>query len=374
VIVPTILIEPIARGIRLEILSNAISALRKRLVGPIFVVTRADFASVELTKWIDPECANLHFVPSDVELADADTGTLEPEQFAALLETCVELVGPDDLANLIFLGADGYCDALISQCALIEQRFAKSRCFALVHRNETFMAGRGCFTKRAMASLAAAHVTWIALNESSRGQRVGHRPVVVLPDPWHGQLAPEQRNSARRQLGFTSDTLVMAAFADMASQSDSMPWILAEQALAKSPHTHLTVIGDEGAPSDSMLRSFGDRISYLGPLADSSKQRSLLVAADIVLLPRARSREGARAADDAFARPPSSRALHARTFAFGAAYDREAARQLQESIDFIHRFSAREVAMLRSSLERLAHDRLLGAFRKGLRSAILSAQ
>ena len=43
-------------------------------------------------------------------------------------------------------------------------------------------------------------------------------------------------------------------------------------------------------------------------------------------------RAQASAAGEAFARPPSSRALHARTFAFGAAYDRnghQSAGQLQ---------------------------------------------
>jgi hypothetical protein len=360
VIATTILIEPIARGVRLEILTNAISALRKRLDGPIFVVTRADFASVELAKSIDPACANLHFVPSDVELSDANASTLGFDQLASLLDTCAELVGPDDPANLIFLGADDYCEALTSQRARLERRFATSRCFALVHRKEPMLTGQDV--------LDEAHMTLIALHESVQEQRHEHRAVAVLADPWHGQLAPDQRNGARRLLGFASDTLVMAAFAETASTKDATQWSLAAQALAKSPHTHLAVIGD--GPAHPMLRPFSDRISYVGPPADSTKHRALFAAADIILVPRSFPHERTRTAGAPLL---SSRALRARTCGFGAAFDREATRQLQQSIDFIHRYSAREMTMLRSALDRLAHDRLLGTFRKRLRSAVLSA-
>jgi hypothetical protein len=378
VIAPTILIEPVARGVRLEILSNAISALRKRSTGPIYIVTRADYATVELPKWLDSTCLNLHFVPSTIDLS-ANSGPLELEQFTSLLDTCSEIVGPDDPANLIFLSADDYFDAFVAQAAALKRRFAKAHCFAVRHRSEDLFAARRApaesspITKDAIELLADADVTLIAFHESLEGQTIGRRPVIVLPDPWHGHLAPEQRNRARHLFGFADETLVMVAFTESSSSDDAAQWVRAAQILATSPHTHLALIGRVEAAHQPMLERFGSRVTQMGPLSDDAKQRWLLAAADVVLIPRTVAIDNARLSDSTQAKAPSSRALHARTAGFGTAFDREAMRQITDSAEFMPRFSTREMTLLRGSLDRLAHDRLLSEFRERFLSAILLA-
>ncbi|MGV2292583.1 hypothetical protein AAHK20_28010 [Trinickia sp. YCB016] len=375
VIAPTILIEPVARGVRLEILSNAISALRKRSTSPIYIVTRADYATAELTKWLDSACPNLHFIPSSVDLS-ATTGPLELAQFESLLDTCSEIVGPDDLANLIFLSADDYFDAFVASAAALKQRFAKAHCFAVRHRSEDLFAARRTpaessrIAKDAIASLADADVTLIAFHESLEGQAIGRRPVIVLPDPWHGHLAPEQRNRARQLFGFADETLVMVAFTEPSSTGNAAPWVRAAQILARSPHTHLALVGRVEMAHQPMLESFGNRVTQMGSLSDDAKHRWLLAAADVVLIPRTVALESAQLSDSTHAKAPSSRALHARTAGFGVAFDREAMRQITNSVEFLHRFSIQEMTALRGALDRLAQDRLLSVFRKRFLSAI----
>ncbi|QCP54112.1 glycosyltransferase family 4 protein [Trinickia violacea] len=378
VIAPTILIEPVARGVRLEILSNAIFALRKRSTSPVYIVTRADYATAELTKWLDSACPNLYFVPSSVDLS-TNTGPLGLEQFASLLDTCAEIVGPDDLANLIFLSADDYFDAFIAHAVALKLRFAKARCFAVRHRSEDLFAPRcapaesRCIAKDAIASLAEADVTLIAFHECLEGRTIGHRPIIVLPDPWYGHLAPEQRNRARRLFGFTDETLVMVTFTESSPSVNAAQWVPAARILARSPHTHLALVGRVEKAHQPMLERFGSRVTQMGPLSDDAKQRWLLAAADVVLIPRTVALDGARLNDSTHAKPPSSLALHARTAGFGVAFDREAMRQITNSVEFLHRFSTHEMTMLRGTLERLAHDRLLSVFRKRFLSAILLA-
>lgn len=380
---PILIIEPVARGFRLEVLASAISAIRKRSMYPIFVITRMDFASAELTRLDMSAWQQVHIVQAPVDFGGAAMGRVDADRMGALLNTCAEAVTQTQAPQLIFPGADDYLDAFSAHAPTLKQRFPHSRISVLMQNTEDLMArelkasGKSALGRQAVTSLSAADATLIAFDDALRGHRIGQREVAVLPDPWHGHFAPAQRRRSRKHFNFAPATLVMAAALDPAAGGDPAPWLAAAERLAEVPGVHLALHGKVRALDRPKLRHlverFGGRVSHTGSTAVADDgvacDVQLLAAADVMLTSLIGAADGA-GADGLCEHTPLSEAQQARLNGFGAAFDHEAARQLVASADALRLFSSKEMALLRDTLERHAQELLLDSFGAGLRAAI----
>ncbi|WP_157977822.1 hypothetical protein [Paraburkholderia kururiensis] len=379
---PILIIEPVARGFRLEVLASAISAIRKRSMYPIFIITRMDFASTELTRLDMSAWQQVHIVQAPVDFGGATMGRLDAVRMDALLNACAEMVNADQDAQLIFLGADDYLDAFSAHASTLKQRFARSRVSVSMPNTEDLIArqlkasGKSALGRQAVASLNAADATLIAFDDALRGHRIGQREVVVLPDPWHGHFATAQRRRSRERFKFAPAMLVMAAALDPAAGGDPASWLGAAERLAEVPGVHLALHGKVRALDRPKLRRlverFGPRVSHTGSAAasdDVARDVQLLAAADVMLTSLIGAADS-QGADGLCEHTPLSEAQQARLNGFGAAFDHEAARQLVASADALRLFSGKEMALLRDTLERHAQDLLVDSFGAGLRAAL----
>lgn len=380
---PILIIEPVARGFRLEVLASAISAIRKRSMYPIFVITRMDFASAELTRLDMSAWQQVHIVQAPIDFGGAAVGRVDADRMDALLNACAEVVTHDQTAHLIFPGADEYLDAFSVHASSLKQRFARSHVSVLMQNTEDLLARElkasgksGALGRQAVRSLNAADATLIAFDDALRGHRIGQREIVVLPDPWHGHFALAQRRQSRERFNFAPATLVMAAALDPAAGGDPAPWLAAAERLAEVPGVHLALHGKVRALDRPKLRRlverFSGRVSHAGSAVahgDVACDVQLLAAADVMLTSLIGAADGP-GADGLCERTPLSEAQQARLNGFGAAFDHEAARQLVASADALRLFSGKEMALLRDTLERHAQELLLDSFGAGLRAAI----
>ncbi len=287
-----------------------------------------------------------------------------------MLDTSVEVAGSDARSNVIFFGAEQYLPDLMKKIVQIKCRHPKSRIFVMTHSHSDPSGSEkpadACDGLK-LSLIANMGATLITLGDV-QGCKVGHQPAIGLPDPWHGRFAPEQRTRSRELLGFAPETLVVVATAECAEPGHCRAWRAVTETLIEARHTHLVLVGNAEKLGRSIPRwlfeRLGNRVTHFGAFRGDERQRCLVAAADIMLVSRQASGAGSGTAQSA------TSPWHTRATDFGLAFDHEAARQLVESSDVMRSFTAREMTMFRTGLDRLSHECLLRTFRKRFASAL----
>lgn len=382
---PIIFIEPLARGFRLDVLARAISAIRERSRRPIFIVTREDFVCGELARWIGPSWTDVHFVASSLDLEGASTGVLGDGAVQALLDSAADML-PRKLpersntrADLVFLGADDYLDALAARLDDKDEHFTDTRRFVFLYNSDDFVAGElkegesPHLGQNAIAAIEAMDATLLAFNEGLRGERIGKRAVKVLTDPWHGYFARHQRKLARDAFGVRKDDLLVTADVDVLLDARDRSWAAFAWQLAEFPGVRFALQGNVWALRNSPLRQLidrlGERLVYAGMERDVEQSSRLSAATDLLLGRPVASHDAMRPMND-IAQPPTSIARRVRATALGAAYDRDLMRWFQDSMAGLLSISDAGLAIVRSELDRIACERSIRTFGLQLRAAL----
>ncbi|CAG9210790.1 conserved hypothetical protein [Paraburkholderia tropica] len=393
---PILFVEPVARGFRLNVLASAISAVRERSRRPIFIVTREDFACSELARRIAPSWTDVRFVASRLNFDGANTSVLGEDAAQALLDAAEDVLPPawsEQQGDLVLLGADDYLDALAIRLDESGGRFAHTRRFVFLYNSDDFVAGELNGTaspqlgQDAIEAIDAMDATLLSFNERLRGERIGRRAVKVLPDPWHGQFAPAQRKLARDAFKVGEDGLLVTVDVDVLLDMGDLSWAPLVARLMELPGVRFALQGNVWALRNSPLRELiarlGDRLVYAGMVRDAEHNAKLIAATDLLLSRRRdgrnRSRIDARSDSSNDSSNGANNIAHAsiarrvRAESLGAAFDRDVMRWLVDSVDDLLSISGVGMAVMRSELDRIAHERLMRTFGLQLRAALRHA-
>jgi hypothetical protein len=383
---PIVFVEPWARGFRLDVLARAISAVRERWTRPIIVVTRADFASSELVRSVEPHWTNVRFVGAPITFG-AQSASLSDVRFASvLLETVARVLRADQAADLVFLGPDEYLDALPGQWHSFSRRLQRVRPFVLLHNTEDLVAERlvggdaAQLGWRAISAIESMDATLLAFDPrlgdqgGKAGVRIGARAVRVLPDPWHGEFACERRVRVRASLGLPPTGMLLAAEVDSLLDGCEPSWLAVAQRFTQARHVYLAVQGSVQALKHpvvrQLVRSLGSRVIHASPFAGSRRDVALIAATDLMLNYCMSAEQGHDVREAVATRTRVSAVRRLRAGALGAAFDRDMARMLCSAFDALHVFSQDRLLLLRDELDRVTQTRALRAFGVHLRAAL----
>jgi hypothetical protein len=376
---PILFVEPIARGFRLDVLASAISAIRERSRRPVFVVTRADFASRELARRIESSWTDVNFVASSIDLKGASAAILDGHAVGALLDAAVGVLPGAGRADFVFLGADDYLGALATQLPAYRSLLNRVRPFVFLYDTEDLVAGQligsgaARIAHEAIASIETLGATLIAFDERLRGQRIGVRCAKVLPDPWHGPFVRVQRRRAREAIGVGSNELLVTLDVDLLVNEFGSSWLADVERLAQMPFVRFALQGNVWTLRSQALKQLavrlGNRLVHAGPSHQIEVDIRLIAATDLLLsrgsAPRcAGQREPVATATQACA------ARRVRATELGAAFDRDVRRLLLDSVDGLRGMSGVGMTLIRGELDRLADEHLNRAFGMQLRAAI----
>ncbi|WP_395067883.1 hypothetical protein [Paraburkholderia silvatlantica] len=380
---PLYLIEPIARGYRLDVLAGIISAVRARSRRPVFVVTREDFACSELARLIEPSWINVQFVASRLDLGGgAGTAMLGVEAIEALLDATANVMPHTANSDIVFLGVDDYIGALATHLPSRSEDIKCSRKFVFLYNSEDLIAEQLSgstvtgVSRGVVNAIEAMDATLLAFEGRLRGERIGRRVVRVLPDPWHGHFSNWQRARARESYGISPDGMLVTAEIDLLLDESEQAWAVVVSKLAKLPTVRFALQGNlwalRGSRVRQVLERLGDRVIYAGP-ADNMGQDIKLIAATDLLLSRPVTFRFAAERNCAGLNTRISDARRERATTLGAAFDRDVQHMLVESVDNLLKIPKIGVEILRDELDRLAHQRLQRAFGVQFRAALRHA-
>jgi hypothetical protein len=117
--------------------------------------------------------------------------------------------------------------------------------------------------------VASVGATLVTVSSDIQECEVGHQPVIVLADAWHGRFALRQRTRSRTLLGFVPETLVVVATAECVRA--------VTETLIETRHTHLVLVGHAEKLGRSMPPRFfermGNRVSHFGAFRGNARQR-----------------------------------------------------------------------------------------------------
>jgi hypothetical protein len=374
---PLVFVEPIARGFRLEVLSSAITAVRERSNRQVFVVTREDFICRELADRIKPSWTDVNFVASSLDLGGASTGVLGGRAVEALLDAVERVLPCDAPADIVFLGADDYLGVLAAQLPGCSTRVRHARHFVFLYNSEDLVAAQLGGTEGAnlgldaIAAIESMDATLFSFNARLRQERIGLRRVKVLPDPWHGHFAPEQRKRAREACGLPADSVLITVDLELLlNERDPSP-LGAAAGLAKLPFVHFALQGNPWAlrsqPLRRLMAHLGDRLVYAGPAYDAERDIRMIAATDLLLSCGSAQRVSGEYETIALR---TNVARRMRAAELGAAFDRDAQRFLLDGMNDLRALSGRSRSLIRGELDRLAQESLLRTFGIQLRAAL----
>jgi hypothetical protein len=377
---PILIIEPVVRGFRLDVLARVVSAIREASNRPVFIVTRADFPSRELGRRIGPEWTDVNFVASSIDLNGADTAMLDDHAVGALLDAAVDVLPHSGHADLVFLGADDYLGALAARWSAYRVRLGHTRPFVFLYNAEDLLAGqlvgRGSarLASEAIAAIEAIDATLLTFDEGLRGQRVGARRAKVLPDPWHGSFALVHRTRARESYGLVPHGLLVMSDVDLLLNEGDSSWLTDIERLAQVPFVYCALQGNVWTLRNRRLRQiatrFGDRLIYVGPWQKIYKDTRLLAATDLLLTSVSRPRGAGQLQDPVAIATQACAVRQTRAMQLGAGFDRDVKRLLLEIADTLRGISGVGRTLMRDELDRLAEERLNRTFGVQLRAAI----
>ena len=380
---PIYIVEPIARGFRLDVMAKAISAIREYSRRPIYIVTRADFACRELAHRIPSSWTDVHFVSSSLDLHGGNVAAFDSHAADALLGAVAEVRAQARRADLVFLGADDYLGVLAMRWPAYRARLSHTRQFVFLYNTEDLVAGQldgsspARLAREAIASIQVLDATLLAFDEGLRGQRISERAVKVLPDPWHGHFTHTQRVRAREAIGLGPNALLVTWDVDLLLNERDSSWLADAERFAQVPFIRFALCGDvwtlRNPAFGQLVNRFGDRIVHLGPSPTACGDVNLMAATDL-LLSRATGPRCCAQHEPVATATHACAARRVRATELGGAFDRDVRRILLDSVDALSAISSVSMKLMRDELDRLANERLNRAFGVQLRSAIRRPQ
>lgn len=290
-----VLVEPICRGSRLQILANTLSALRGH--AKVILVTRRDYQTPHFHELVDVAGLTPRVVAVDTDLGGAWMKNLDGTEFALFVEALKKIekeLAPRGSYGLVFMALDDYLKAYSLAALQLRTalRHAVIRCVKyrveyLFHvRPGARMRGA---VLRAMTRWAvrASGARLIAFDERLTPQAISCAG--LLPDPWFGPFSPALKSDGRTLLGAGPDDFVLLSLGKQDRRKGIDFLINVFPQAARDPQVRLAVVGTISAEFseafEGLKRRFPAQIIHVNSFVPESDLPRYFAAANAFLLP-----------------------------------------------------------------------------------------
>lgn len=212
-----VLVEPLIRGSRLQIVANFLAAMHGR--ARVILVTRSDYRSDHFVELVEAPGLSPEIVTVDSNLDGAWMRNLTHAEFGLFLNAIIQL--DRDLLvkglgyQLVFMALDDYLVAYLYGAIRIRTRLHAERVICLKYRVEYLfkinVLHRGRSVLLRVLTRAALLLSGAGLVTFDERMELGARDSAeyVLPDPWFGDFSGLHRDSGRRLLGVNENDFVL---------------------------------------------------------------------------------------------------------------------------------------------------------------------
>lgn len=291
-----VLVEPICRGSRLQVLANVISAIRKVSECELVIVTRRDYHTDHFRELMG-DSRGITIRDVELGLSDSWISTLNFGQFDRLLRAVSE-ESTDGATTVIFMAIDEYLLAMAANSlklrALKARRvyFIKYRVEYLLHPFETVRSM--VLTALTKIPCVAGRAKFICFDERiGEKRKIGSRPIGLLPDPWFGDFGCFRREAARNKFQILGKCFVALTIGRQDSRKGIDKLIRLFPEMVKIPKFKLFVVGkiDEKYRSDfdHLKKAYPANIIHINNFVAEDELPDIFSAADAFLLPYAKT-------------------------------------------------------------------------------------
>lgn len=291
-----VLVEPICRGSRLQILANTLSALRGR--ANVVLVTRRDYQTAHFHELVDAEGLTPRIVAVDTDLGGAWMRNLTEAEFDLFVQALTGLeaeLAPAGRYDLVFMALDDCLKAYALAALRLRRSLPRADMRCVKYRVEYLFAVspgarlRG-WVLRALTrwALWASGARLIAFDE--RLARLSVAPVAgLLPDPWFGPFSPALQAEGRAMLGLAPEDFALLSLGKQDRRKGIDFLIEAFPLAAQDPRVRLAVVGtiaaDFAEAFEALKRRFPAQIVHVNSFVPESDLPKYFAAANAFLLP-----------------------------------------------------------------------------------------
>lgn len=292
-----ILVEPICRGSRLQILANTLSALKQE--AHVVLVTRKDFQSKHFEELITSQGLAPEIVIADTDLGGAWMKNLNNAEFSLILDTVEKYLlsspAKQQETSLVFMALDDYLISYATAARRIRNLKQHAEIFCMKYRVEYLFKLAPGFKTR---SLVLKIVTQLALTVTGaklicfdeRLQKYENRYLAgTLPDPWFGEFSQDKRIEGRQGLGVVDADFLLLTLGKQDKRKGIDFLMSAFPLLADNTSYKLAVIGTISANFIDEFARFKSRfpkqVLHVNGFVDEADLPKYFAAADAFLLP-----------------------------------------------------------------------------------------
>lgn len=290
-----VLIEPLLRGSRLQIVANFLSALSGW--ANVVLVTRKDYDSAHFSELIADTGLMPQVVTVESELGGAWMRNLTRDEFALFVSEVGVLAqsfeARGESACFVFMALDDYLIAYLQHSFALRRITRAHELYCVKYRVEyLFKLNPGLrlrsFVLRVLTSMALA-LSGARLVTFDERMKEGGCIAGILPDPWFGDFSPVNRERGRRMLGVADDAFVLLSLGKQ-DRRKGFDFILSQLPdLMRKESIVLAIVGriDEAfVPAfDLAKRAHPGRIVHVDAFVPESDLPAYFSSADAFLLP-----------------------------------------------------------------------------------------
>lgn len=291
-----VLVEPICRGSRLQILANTLSALRGS--AEVILVTRRDYQTPHFHELVDSVGLTPRVVAVDTDLGGAWMRNLSEAEFALFeraLQALEAELAPRGRYGLVFMALDDYLKAYSLAARRLRKALPNAVIRCMKYRVEYLFALQTGARLRGLVlraltrwSIHASGARLIAFDE-----RLAHLAIsyfaALLPDPWFGPFSPELKAEGRALLGVGQDDFVLLSLGKQDRRKGIDFLIDVFPQAAQDPRVKLAVVGtiaaDFAAAFEALKHRFPTQIVHVNSFVPESDLPKYFAAANAFLLP-----------------------------------------------------------------------------------------
>lgn len=291
-----VLVEPICRGSRLQILANTLSAIHGR--ANVILITRRDYQSNHFNELVTSPGLTPRIITVDTDLGGAWMRNLSRDEFNMVLQSLQALeeeLSPGGSYDLVFMALDDYLVAFSVFARSLASSLQNATVFCLKYRVEyLFSLSKGA-KLRGIAlrlltrwSLFAARAKLVCFDERLSTVKPDYL-AGVLPDPWFGSFSPKHRTEGRLMLGVQSSDFVLLTLGKQDHRKGIDFLINVFPIIATDSRVKLAVIGTIAEPFAmaflDLKKCFPLQIIHINAFVSESDLPKYFSAPDAFLLP-----------------------------------------------------------------------------------------
>lgn len=291
-----VLVEPICRGSRLQILANTLSALQGR--ADVIIVTRRDYQSPHFDELITTAGFSPRILTIDSDLGGAWMKNLTRAEFAQVFETLLPLHAEPRLRqgyDLVFMALDDYLLAYAMKALSLRRLAPQARISCLKYRVEyLFSLSPGLRMRGGVLrlltrwALFASRARLVCFDERLAAREAGYLGG-VLPDPWFGPFDARWREAGRTALGLGEQDFALLSLGKQDRRKGIDFLLEVFPVVAERTSAKLVIVGTIAASFadafEGLKKRFPGRVLHVNGFVPEADLPHYFAAADAFLLP-----------------------------------------------------------------------------------------